>query len=274
MELRIIFFDNLLIYNYLTRLEKRRYLHWETPESIFHFKLKINSTMETKKTNRASLENKRTMFFELGLIASLAIVLASFEWNSTTKDVAKMMAGTVYLVEDESVPVTQQETPPPPETIQEPVMSEDLQIVENDVKIDTDFISPDDNPAPMKIVPYIEHRNIEEDVEEDTEIPFAIVEEKPLFMGKEADEFTKWVYNNIHYPELAIENGIQGRITLQFTIDKDGNVCDIKVLRGADSSLDKEAVRVIGSSPKWSPGRQRGRKVSVKYTFPIVFRLN
>ena len=274
MELRIIFFDNLLIYNNLTRLKKRRYLHWETPESIFHFKLKINSTMETKKTNRASLENKRTMFFELGLIASLAIVLVSFEWNSSTKDVAKMMAGTVYLVEDESVPVTQQETPPPPETIQEPVMSEDLQIVENDVKIDTDFISPDDNPAPMKIVPYIEPRNIEEDVEEDTEIPFAIVEEKPLFMGKEADEFTKWVYNNIHYPELAIENGIQGRVTLQFTIDKDGNVCDIKVLRGADSSLDKEAVRVIGSSPKWSPGRQRGRKVSVKYTFPIVFRLN
>ena len=274
MELRIFDFDNLLIYNYLYRRQKTRYLHWETPESIFHFKLKINSTMETKKTNRASLENKRTMFFELGLIASLAIVLASFEWNSSTKDVAKMMAGTVYLVEDESVPVTQQETPPPPETIQEPVMSEDLQIVENDVKIDTDFISPDDNPAPMKIVPYIEPRNIEEDVEEDTEIPFAIVEEKPLFMGKEADEFTKWVYNNIHYPELAIENGIQGRVTLQFTIDKDGNVCDIKVLRGADSSLDKEAVRVIGSSPKWSPGRQRGRKVSVKYTFPIIFRLN
>ena len=229
--------------------------------------------MEAKKNSRASLENKRALFFEIGLIASLALVLTSFEWNSSTKDVASISAGRISLIDDETVPITQPETPPPPETIKEPVMSEDLQIVENDVKIDTEFLSPDDNAAPIKIVPYIETKPQAEEVEEEEYIPFAIVEDKPMFQGKDANEFTKWVYNNIEYPELPRENGIQGRVTVQFTIDKDGSVKDVTVLRGVDPSLDKEAVRVISKSPKWTPGRQRNKAVKVKYTFPIIFQL-
>ena len=108
--------------------------------------------MEAKKTNRASLENKRAMFLEIGLIAALAFVLTSFEWNSSTKEVASISDGRISLIDDETVPITQQETPPPPESIKEPVISEDLQIVENDVKIDTEFLSPDDNTDPIKIV--------------------------------------------------------------------------------------------------------------------------
>ena len=121
--------------------------------------------------------------------------------------------------------------------------------------------------------PSVEAKPVEEEVEVDEEIPFAIVEDKPMFQGKDANEFTKWVYNNIEYPEIAKENGIQGRVTVQFTIDKDGSVKDVKVLRGVDSSLDKEAVRVIQKSPKWSPGKQRKKPVKVKYTFPIIFQL-
>ena len=230
--------------------------------------------METKKTNRASLENRRTMFLEIGLVAALAIVLTSFEWNSSTKDVATLVTGNTLLVDDETVPVTQQEVPPPPETIKEPVMSEDLQIVENDVKIDTEFLSPDDNATPIKIVPYIEAKPNVDEVEEEEFIPFAIVEEKPMFQGKDANEFTKWVYGNIVYPEIAKETGISGRVTLQFTIDKDGSVKDVKVLRGVDSSLDHEAVRVVSKSPKWTPGKQRGKPAKVKYTFPIIFQLH
>ena len=229
--------------------------------------------METKKTNRASLENKRAMFHEIGLITALAVVLASFEWNSSTKDVASITGSSSYIAEDETVPITQQETPPPPETIKEPVMSEELQIVENDIKIDDSFISPDDNNAPVKIVPYIESKPQVEETVEDEFIPFAIVEEKPMFQGKDANEFTKWVYGNIVYPEIAKETGISGRVTLQFTIDKDGSVKDVKVLRGVDSSLDREAVRVVSNSPKWSAGKQRGKAVKVKYTFPIIFQL-
>lgn len=229
--------------------------------------------METKKTNRASLENKRAMFLEIGLVAALAIVLTSFEWNSSTKDVATIMAGNSFLADDETIPVTQQEPPPPPQTIKEPVISEELKIVENDVKIDTEFLSPDDNTDPIKIVPYVEPSNKEEEEEVEEFIPFSIVEDKPTFQGGDANTFTKWVYGNIVYPELAIENGIQGRVTVQFTIDKDGSVKDVKVLRGADSTLDKEAVRVISNSPKWTPGKQRGKAVKVKYTFPIIFQM-
>lgn len=229
--------------------------------------------MEAKKNSRASLENKRTLFFEIGLIAALAVVLTSFEWNSSTKEVASISAGGISLIDDETVPITQQETPPPPENIKEPVISEDLQIVENDIKVDTQFLSPDDNTEPIKIVPYVEPSNKTEEEEVEEFIPFAIVEDKPTFQGGDANTFTKWVYSNIVYPELAIENGIQGRVTVQFTIDKDGSVKDVRVLRGADSTLDKEAVRVISNSPKWSPGKQRGKAVKVKYTFPIIFQM-
>ena len=229
--------------------------------------------MEAKKNSRASLENKRTLFFEIGLIAALAVVLTSFEWNSATKEVASISAGGISLIDDETVPITQQETPPPPENIKEPVISEDLQIVENDIKVDTQFLSPDDNTEPIKIVPYVEPSNKTEEEEVEEFIPFAIVEDKPTFQGGDANTFTKWVYSNIVYPELAIETGIQGRVTVQFTIDKDGSVKDVRVLRGADSTLDKEAVRVISNSPKWSPGKQRGKAVKVKYTFPIIFQM-
>ena len=229
--------------------------------------------MEAKKNSRVSLENKRTMFFEIGLIAALAVVLTSFEWNSATKEVASISAGGISLIDDETVPITQQETPPPPESIKEPVISEDLQIVENDIKVDTQFLSPDDNTEPIKIVPYVEPSNKEEEEEVEEFIPFSIVEDKPTFQGGDANTFTKWVYSNIVYPELAIENGIQGRVIVQFTIDKDGSVKDVRVLRGADSTLDKEAVRVISNSPKWSPGKQRGKAVKVKYTFPIIFQM-
>ena len=229
--------------------------------------------MEIKKSPKANLENKKTLFREIGLIAALALVLLVFEWSTTDKEVSSLAANTTVITDEEQAPITQETPPPPPEQIREPVMTEELQIVENDVKVETDFISTDDSDQKIEIKPYVEAKPVEEEVEVEEEIPFAIVEDKPTFQGKDANEFTKWVYNNIEYPEIAKENGIQGRVTVQFTIDKDGSVKDVKVLRGVDSSLDKEAVRVIQKSPKWSPGKQRGKPAKVKYTFPIIFQL-
>lgn len=229
--------------------------------------------MEIKKSPKANLENKKTLYREIGLIAALALVLLVFEWSSTDKEVSSLAANTTVITDEEQAPITQETPPPPPEQIKEPVMTEELQIVENDVKVETDFISTDDSDQKIEIKPYVEAKPVEEEVEVEEEIPFAIVEDKPMFQGKDANEFTKWVYNNIEYPEIAKENGIQGRVTVQFTIDKDGSVKDVKVLRGVDSSLDKEAVRVIQKSPKWSPGKQRNKPVKVKYTFPIIFQL-
>ena len=111
-----------------------------------------------------------------------------------------------------------------------------------------------------------------EEVEEEA-IPFALVENKPTFQGGDANTFSKWVNSRLEYPEIAKENGIQGRVTLQFTVNTDGSVSDVKVLRGVDSSLDKEAVRVVSSSPKWKPGMQRDKPVRVTYTFPVIFQL-
>ena len=229
--------------------------------------------MEIKKSPKANLENKKTLFREIGLIAALALVLLVFEWSTTDKEVSSLAANTTVITDEEQAPITQETPPTPPEQIKEPVMTEELQIVENDVKVETDFISTDDSDQKIEIKPYVEAKPVEEEVEVEEEIPFAIVEDKPTFQGKDANEFTKWVYDNIEYPEIAKENGIQGRVTVQFTIDKDGSVKDVKVLRGVDSSLDKEAVRVIQKSPKWSPGKQRNKPVKVKYTFPIIFQL-
>ena len=92
-------------------------------------------------------------------------------------------------------------------------------------------------------------------------------------MGGDANAFSVWVNQHLEYPEIAKENGVQGRVTLQFTVETDGRVTNVKVLRGVDSSLDNEAVRVVSSSPKWTPGKQRDRAVRVTYTFPVVFQL-
>ena len=113
---------------------------------------------------------------------------------------------------------------------------------------------------------------INHEVEEEP-IPFQLVEEKPSFQGGDANQFSKWVNSRLVYPEIAKENGVQGRVFLQFTVEKDGSVTKVKVLRGVDPSLDKEAVRVVSMSPKWKPGKQRDRAVAVTYNFPVIFQL-
>ncbi|MBQ2150988.1 MAG: energy transducer TonB, partial [Bacteroidales bacterium] len=123
----------------------------------------------------------------------------------------------------------------------------------------------------VDIIDYIEEVK-DEEVDEEA-IPFAVVEEKPMCNGGDANEFTRWVNSKLVYPEIPKENGVQGRVTLQFTVEKDGSVTNVKVLRGVDPSLDKEAVRVVQSSPKWTPGKQRDRAVKVTYTFPVIFQL-
>lgn len=96
-------------------------------------------------------------------------------------------------------------------------------------------------------------------------------ETKPSFNGGDANEFSKWVYNHLEYPQKARENGIRGRVIISFTVEKDGTVTNVNVLKGADPDLDNEAVRVVSSSPKWKPGAVNGEPVAVKYTFPVVF---
>ena len=228
--------------------------------------------MEVKKTPKASLENKRALFIEIGLIVALAVVYIAFNWTSKDVQVSTLEAENQVVQEEEIIPITQETPPPPPEAPKIPVLSDQIDIVDDEIEVDNDFLSLEDSDdMGVEIMDYVE--NVQEEVVEEEAIPFQLVEEKPSFMGGDANQFSAWVNKRLVYPEIAKENGVQGRVTLQFTVEKDGSVTKVKVLRGVDPSLDKEAVRVVSMSPKWKPGKQRDRAVPVTYTFPVYFQL-
>lgn len=228
--------------------------------------------MEIKKTPKADLENRRTLYTEIGLVVALLVVWGAFSYSTKEKAVASLGEDTQVVEVEDMVPITQETPPPPPETPKIPVLSDQIDIVEDDIKVDDNFMSlEDDANLRVEIMDYVEE--VKEEVVEEEAIPFQLVEEKPSFNGGDANEFSKWVNSKLQYPEIAKENGVQGRVTLQFTVNPDGSVSNVKVLRGVDSSLDKEAVRVVSMSPKWKPGKQRDRAVKVTYTFPVIFQL-
>ena len=229
--------------------------------------------MEIKKSPKASLENKRLLFVEIGLVIALSAVYVAFNWSSRETNVAELAENTQVVEVEDMVPITETTPPPPPEAAPKiPILSDEIEVVDDEIKIDDSFLSlEDDSSMGVEIMDYVEE--VQEEVVEEEAIPFQLVEEKPSFNGGDANEFSKWVNSKLVYPEIAKENGIQGRVTLQFTVNADGRVSNVKVLRGVDSSLDKEAVRVVSSSPKWKPGKQRDRAVKVTYTFPVIFQL-
>ena len=230
--------------------------------------------MEIKKSPKANLENKKLLFTEIGLIISLGVVWFAFEWSTTDKQVSVFEETAEVVEAEEMIPITQ-ETPPPPPTAAPkiPILSDQIDIVDDEIQVDDNLFMnlEDDASMGVEIMDYVE--TVEEEVVEEDAIPFQFVEEKPSFMGGDANAFSKWVNERLVYPEIAKENGVSGRVTLQFTVNTDGTVSNIKVLRGVDPSLDKEAVRVVSMSPKWTPGKQRDRAVKVTYTFPVIFQL-
>ena len=229
--------------------------------------------MEIKKSEKANLENKKLLFLELGLIIALGITWFAFEWTSKETTVSVLEDTTEVVLEEEIIPITQETPPPPPSAPKIPVLSDQIDIVDDEIEVNDDMFMnlEDDANMGVEIMEYVEVT--EEEVVEEEAIPFQLVEEKPSFQGGDANQFSKWVNSRLEYPEIAKENGVQGRVTLQFTVEKDGSVTKVNVLRGVDPSLDKEAVRVVSMSPKWKPGKQRDRAVPVTYTFPVIFQL-
>lgn len=202
------------------------------------------------------------------LIDDISVFCDDFEERFLNKDETHAQDAAVleeeiyemFIEEDTNI-----ETPPPPPPSEQhkvPVLSDEIDIVDDEIEFE------DDESLGVEIMDYVE-----EEVMEEEAIPFQLVEEKPSFQGGDANHFSKWVNSRLVYPEIAKENGVQGRVTLQFTVEKDGSVTKVRVLRGVDPSLDKEAVRVVSMSPKWEPGKQRDRAVPVAYTFPVIFQL-
>ncbi|MDR2292965.1 MAG: energy transducer TonB [Prevotellaceae bacterium] len=229
--------------------------------------------MEAKKTEKADLDNKKLLFFCIGLIPVLLIMILLFESSSRNTSQIEL-ADTRALVEEEEMPLPEEEQPEPQQVAPVPIVSDELNIVDENVDINTDidFTSEADKNFAIEAVDYVE-KKVEAEEAADESIPFAVVEEKPKFQGGDQSLFTKWVNSKINYPEVAQENGVQGRVMLEFTVDKDGYVKNIKVLRKVHPDIDKEAVRVVSSSPRWTPGKQRTKNVAVVYHFPVVFQL-
>ena len=234
--------------------------------------IKLTPDMEIKKSEKANLENKKLLFVEIGLVVSLLITYLAFEWTSKETSTAVLEDTTEILVEEEIISTNIDTPPPPPAAPKIPVLSDQIDIVDDEIELEDDMFMnlEDDSSLGVEIMDYVE---VEEEVVEEEAIPFQLIEDRPKFQGGDASNFSKWVNQRLVYPEIAKENGVQGRVMLQFTIEKDGSLTKVKVLRGVDPSLDKEAVRVVSTSPKWSPGKQRDRAVPVTYTFPVVFQL-
>ena len=228
--------------------------------------------MEIKKSPRASLEDKRLILAETGLIIALLAVYAGFETSTRAHTTALLVNTTQKPEEIDIIPIVLNTPPPAPEVPSLPQLTDEIEIVEDDVTVDLDFQNLEDMDIPVNIQDYI-HQDVVEEADEEEVLPFVAVEQKPTFQGAEANSFAAWVNARVQYPEIAKDNGVQGRVVLQFTIGTDGRIQDLRVLSSPDETLSREAVRVVSSSPKWEPGRQRDRAVKVSYTFPVIYRL-
>ena len=225
--------------------------------------------MQVKKSEKASLEKDKVIYVLMGLIFVLSLCYVALEW--TEREVTKYEETNTDLFFEEEIEIqqTSQETPPPPPppAVQE---VEVLNVVEDNVETESIEVNTEDDKEVEVVIAAPVEAPVEE---EEEEVVFVIVESMPEFPGGQQALF-KYLSDNIKYPVIAKENGIQGRVICQFTVNKDGSIVDIEVVRsGGDPSLDKEAVRVIKSMPKWKPGKQRGKPVRVKYTVPVSFKL-
>ncbi|MDR0659891.1 MAG: energy transducer TonB [Prevotellaceae bacterium] len=233
--------------------------------------------MEAKKSKKASLEGLRGIFFECGLIVGLFFMIVAFNWSSGGEVKSLLSSSMGEIVDDfYEINTFPDDPPPPPGEVLMPEISDEILLVDNNENITSmDFFNPENMKAPVVITEYVRPTETKPEVAfEEPDVDYNIVPEKPKFMGGDANGFSKWVSSKIVYPTIELENNVQGRVILQFRIGPDGVLSNIKVLRSISPGLDKEAIRVVSSSPPWTPGMQNGKAVGVIYTFPVNFVLN
>ncbi|MBO7221277.1 MAG: energy transducer TonB [Alistipes sp.] len=225
--------------------------------------------MEIKKNPKVDVQNKRVLLLEIGLAVSLLIVIGAFLYTPREYKIEQVEM-VAAVVEEEITEITRQDQKPPepPKRTEITVITDILNIVTNDEKIETsvDFAEFAEDVEIIQQVA-VEEENLEDDT------PFVRVEQMPSFMGGDLMTFRNWVQSKVRFPQIAQENNISGRVLLMFVIERDGTLTNIQVLQTPDSSLSDEAIRVLKTSPKWTPGKQRNQSVRVKYTLPIDFRI-
>ena len=221
--------------------------------------------MELKKSDDANLERKRVPLIIMGILFSTALVLVAFEWKTYEREVGDLGEVQMDMIEEEIIPISQQQPPPPPPP---PAPTTVIEIVEDEKEIEDELVIEDLEVDEETEIEYIEE--VQEQVEE--EPIFTIVEDMPTFPGGDA-ALMKYLGQNIKYPSIAKDAGIQGTVYVTFVVDEKGEVNDVKVLRSIGGGCDEEAIRVVESMPKWKPGKQRGKPVKVQYNLPIRFTL-
>jgi len=234
---------------------------------------KLFSKMEMKKSDHVNLEKKRSMFFQVGLLLALGLAFAAFEWQVALRisDVEWETPFPVDVIAIE-IPVTRPELPPPAP----PPPGFELVIVDNTIDVGEipDILIDVEGGFNLLPTDILAQLSLTEEVESTIFDP-SLLEEQALFNGKPAEEaFRSYIGKHLKYPQIAIDNGIFGKVFVQFVVDQKGNVVDVQVVRGVDPLLDNEALRLIKTtSGLWLPGKQHGKPVKVRYTFPIVFQL-
>lgn len=223
--------------------------------------------METKKSPKADLTKKTGLFFNIGLVITLALVIAAFEfpiYDQSTVDLKNAIDDNFEDIME--IPPTEQPPPPPPKIVQPEIVEvPDEEEIEDEIEIDLDVEVTEET--------VIEEIVFEEEPQEEvSEEIFTIVEDQPTPKGG-MQAFYQYVQKNLKYPAQARRMGIEGKVFVQFVVDKDGNINDVKAVKGIGAGCDEEAVRVLKLAPRWNPGKQRGRAVKVRMILPITFKL-
>ena len=238
--------------------------------------------MQNKKNPKADLSHRLLIFFQLGMALMLFVAWQAIEYK--TYDKSDLDAGLVDAGDDllEDVPITQQITPPPPPPPPPPA-PEVIEVVEDEEEVEETIIESTETSMEEEIV---EIEEIEEVVEEEiADVPFAVIENVPVYPGCErepnnnakkkcmSDKIQKYVQKKFD-TGLAADLGLDGRqrISVQFKIDKNGNVVDVRA-RAPHPRLEREAIDVVKGLPKMTPGMQRGKAVGVLYALPILFQV-
>ena len=228
--------------------------------------------MEAKKSPKADLENKKTLFLQIGLVIALVLCLLAFNWTTGQKNDSIFEGMTEQAIEEEQIPVTEELPPeqaPPPEV----TVTDLFEIVQDDVVLTTEVSFDDDETTEDKVVEIYAPVSLQAEEEATEEEVFVIVEDMPRFKGGDINKFREWVQKRVRYPEIAAENSIQGRVYVTFVVETSGLVSNVSVTRSVDALLDAAAKEAVEASPKWEPGMQRGRPVRVRYSIPIIFQL-
>ena len=226
--------------------------------------LNINQ-MKTKKNDRVNLDKKRNFFFLLGLIVTLGATLMAFEWRTDDYHVVELTANW-EIGEMDQVPITRRPEPPKPK-VKRPAPILEFEVVEDVIEVpEIEWIGLEYNEDAVPEVLIEDEPGLDELVE------FWDLSTIPSFIGGEKAMF-RYIKEKIVYPKIPKMNNVGGKVFVYFVVNKEGEITDVKVERGVDPYLDKEALRVIESMPNWSPGKQRGKPVNVSYILPINFKL-